>query len=354
MSTTPASWSNVVDYGATPNDSGFDNTSSFQEAINAAATSGGTVFVPAGRWYFGSSGLSIPTGVRLAGTSNPLADSGGPPATSSGLAYEGTTANPFITITGTGAAVVDLAFWITNQSSCGGDPLSFSYTISGESVSSGPNLTNLYMPNTYNGIYVLARSVIEHIWMDAGGTGLTIENIYDTTYIRDIHIWPFNDGASGCTPPSTWDVYVSNTAYGITILNSTNIYISDLFVYGRLIGLYLNVDSLRRASYGAGTNISFDSCGHGIYVVGTTWAWSISNFGAVACGTSPLAYSLTAVTIGANSVKSANGTPPQINLQGGYVGGGNGSGYDKFQDGYLVNSSPVTGAEINSSGIFVN
>jgi hypothetical protein len=92
MATFPASWYNVIDFGAEPDNPGFDNTSAFQSALDAAYNGGGgTVFVPAGQWYFGATGLTIDAGVRLAGTSNPLAASasgGAPPSNSSALAYE--------------------------------------------------------------------------------------------------------------------------------------------------------------------------------------------------------------------------------------------------------------------------
>ena len=63
----PAGYLSVVDFGAKSGVPSFDNTASFQRALDSAAhAGGGTVWVPVGRFFFAGN-LSIPANVALAG-----------------------------------------------------------------------------------------------------------------------------------------------------------------------------------------------------------------------------------------------------------------------------------------------
>ncbi len=62
---TPAASCSVMDYGAKA-DGKTDDTASFQKALSAAATKGGTVSVPAGTYLIAGS-LTVPQGVTLRG-----------------------------------------------------------------------------------------------------------------------------------------------------------------------------------------------------------------------------------------------------------------------------------------------
>ncbi len=189
-----ADW-NVVDYGAVA-DGQADCTAAFQQALDAAhQAGGGTVRVPAGRWYFKGT-LTIPAFVRLQGVTSGQApqDRG---AGSILLVTSGrgdAKSAPFIQLNGHSAAVGGLQFVYPEWKITDVPPVPYPPTIA-----NGPYLFNVViedcnLQNAYEGIRLIGahRHLVRNVHGYPAWRGLYIDDCLDIGRIENCHFWPYS------------------------------------------------------------------------------------------------------------------------------------------------------------------
>lgn len=188
-STSPLSILNVRDYGAKA-DGSSDDTSAFQQALDAAEKSHSRVFVPAGR-YMIRGHLTIPAAVTLEGISvSPRTSS--KKASSVLLAVEGKgdpDGTPFIHMH-TNSTLKGVEVFYPDQTQ---DIAPYPWCIRG----SGDDicLRDILLINPYQavdfGTTPAGRHYINGLYAGALKTGLFVDKCFDVGRVENVHFWPF-------------------------------------------------------------------------------------------------------------------------------------------------------------------
>jgi hypothetical protein len=264
---------NVKDFGAI-GDGVADDTAALQNAINAAQTNGRSVYLPVGRYKLTST-INITAGMRLRGEFPVVNDypnsSLTPPTKGTWLYFSHNGIG--INVTANNNVVIESIGTFRPTQTLPVSGLAATYT----PIAQGADIKvtfcndyffarNLLLLNPYIGIEHLGTggSFIEYILMNPIKIGISIDQSYDTTYINNIHIWPF---WTGPIPHTLWTWTVNNTT-GIILGRCDNPMLSNIFTLLCKIGL-----ELRQTSSGSPTrikaiNLEFDTGGSGIYVSG--------------------------------------------------------------------------------------
>jgi len=188
---------NVGDFGA-KGDGKADDTSAFQQALEAAAKAGGgIVFAPTGD-YLIKGHLDLPENVTLEGTRK------APPRSREGgttlLAVEGAgnpDGTPFITLH-TNSTLRGLAVFYPEQLN-ENPPNSYPWCIRG--IGDDCSIVDVLLVNPYQavdfGTHPAGRHYIKGLYVQALYRGIFIDQCYDIGRIENVHVWPFWTGGGG-------------------------------------------------------------------------------------------------------------------------------------------------------------
>jgi hypothetical protein len=243
--TTP--FYNVLNY---PNVTGA-GTDSDTDGINAviqlAAQSSGSnigsvVFLPAGRYLLGSPGLQLPDGITLQGVGWNMPSNESAPRLGTWLIVEqGESFSP-VNVTGSGAAVRNIAFMVQNQPG-NADPPPADPMISVEGQANQVLLEDLFLYNPYCGVNVsgAAQLVIRRLFGQPLNYGIQIDSSEDTNYIDSVHFWTYwsTIPPSGPLPPPA--LYQRVNGVAMRLLRCDNPHISNFFAFNYNVGLALAV-----------------------------------------------------------------------------------------------------------------
>jgi hypothetical protein len=191
IATDPVGTYCVTDFGAVGNGK-TDDTQPFQNALNAAAETGGIVHVPAGKFLI-KTHLDIPPDVTLEGTWRAPArtpESKG----STLLAVEGkgnAEGTPFISLS-QDSMLKGLIIHYPEQADRD-PPHPYAWTVRGR----GDNCTilDVLMTNPYQavdfGTFPCGRHYIARLYAQALYRGIFVDKCFDVGRIENVHIWPF-------------------------------------------------------------------------------------------------------------------------------------------------------------------
>ncbi|MDG0790246.1 discoidin domain-containing protein [Cohnella ginsengisoli] len=269
----------VTDFGAVPNNSSFDNTTAFQQAIDEAyANGGGIVYVPAGHWRLNGT-LVLKRKVTLRGEWRNPDIAGNESA--QGTILE-TTANqnnpggaPFIKVA-SNATVKNLSIWYPNQSFS--SPSSYPAAMADGAFDAdddfhhGFAVVNVTIYNAYKGIATgntlySQEPLIRNVMMTVLNTGVHQKNDWNFGNTESVHVstkyW-VNSGLAGA--PSS--------GANQTILQSyTRANLTGVVLDGHIDGINLYDIRVEDANVGIEcanrwtqiTNISLNNVNTGVY-----------------------------------------------------------------------------------------
>ncbi len=263
-----------------------DDTSAFQNALNAVGNAGGgIVSAPTGNYLIAGI-LLIPTATALQGVSSHVHKTYGDPSkkTVAGttlLAYFGvgnTSATPFITLIGHDSGIEGLQIFYPKQTITN-PPVPYPYTIQCGNAQF-PEIENIFVKNVlivnpYSGIdlgtYQCPRHWIENVYGQPLHTGIMVDQCYDIGRITHIHFWPF------WTLDTAIVNYTTNNAVTFALYRTDWEVIHDVFSWGYKIGMLFDA-SKYGACNGQFSNINFDNVDIGIDVHNTQkWGLMFSN-----------------------------------------------------------------------------
>jgi hypothetical protein len=255
---------NVRQFGAVA-DGQTDDTTAFQNALNAAGSLGSRVFVPAGTYMLNGS-LTVPPETVLEGVNEyPFSafDGGSILLTNSGQGNANAAA--FIFLQGPDAGVRGLTIQYLNQEPTLSTPTVYPPCIQGE----GNNLSvlNMLLGNPYIAIDFATNScprhLIENVYGQPISLGITVDQIYDIGRIRHIHFWPF-----WAPYPSNLVSWIMTNGVTFRILRSDWEVVEDVFSWGYNRGIVFSA-SAHGACNGQFTDVDFDNVNVGIELIST-------------------------------------------------------------------------------------
>jgi hypothetical protein len=269
---TPSGSFNVLDYGATQDEPSFDNTSSFQSAIDAAADAGGgVVFVPVGRFWF-SGNISVKRNVSLAGVGVGPYDPPSDPTVSTvapTLLPTSTSGSAFISVDGDNSALQNLLFHYPNQvrpDAPGVDasgPIGYPPTVL---VMQPTKIFGCSFDNSYIAIQLMVgRVYLENLQIGGYKNDIVIDNAEDFVHINHIEATVFWDTSLGLAFPQPIDTWVANNSVALASYRMDSLELDDFDLFWRGTGIaFLDSPHGYGTTYGRGANIDIDSVQYGV------------------------------------------------------------------------------------------
>jgi hypothetical protein len=254
---------NVLDFGA-KGDGTTDDTNAFNAALLEAKQVLGSVFVPPSinGYLISGSGIVISMGVTLYGVSG---KSNGQWAESKGstLLITGTGTTPTF-IMKDGSQFKNLNIEYPDQVTTS-PPIAYPFLIQLYSaVGNDVTIRDVFLKNCYQFLDASTghlRLNVFNIYGDIFKTGIVIGNNYDVDRIENIHFCPYDDINVNTALAS----YRCKNAKGIVIQKADGIQMSNIFAYGLQIGIVIGTTTTE--SWGQISNVLFDTCETGIYVI---------------------------------------------------------------------------------------
>jgi len=264
----------VLDYGAKANVPSFDNTASFQGALDAAAAAGGgTVWVPVGAFWFAGN-LSIGANVVLAGGSVGPYDPVDPTVNDAAPALFPTsdTGSAFITIAGSNSALQDVLIHYPKQVA----PNAAGVATSGPNVYpptvqvlSPAKIYRCTLTNSYVGIQVLVgRVILDNLDLGGFRNDIIVDNAEDFVQISHITISPAFWDYYPLTFPQPIDTWVANNGVALTSYRADALSVEDFNVFWRNTGIAL-LDSQYGNTYGTASDLDIEITQNGIVAKST-------------------------------------------------------------------------------------
>lgn len=210
----------------------------------AAASGGGTVFVPSGEYSI-TSVLKVPANVRLAGVfSSPSSRNQGPVTVFSVSDTSSVLNAPLITLCD-GASLTGITVFYNDQ-----DPSSvkeYPYTVSCESGKSF-TIKDICLENSYSGISVSSPSAenvtISNVYMTAFHSGVRIEYCSEKLTMTDISVNPVyckNVYPSSSFTSGDLDLYLRENLVGIYVAATGDVYCTSAEINTSKYGLEVNI-----------------------------------------------------------------------------------------------------------------
>lgn len=254
-------------------DGATDDTSAIQNAINAAAASGGGSVVFNVARYFTTGSLIVPAGVVLCGAiEGPFDDASGanPGVTTIAPTLLVTNASaPFVTLNGLGAGVTDLLFHYPNQAhASASSPIVYPYTIVVNAP--GTKVLRSMTTNAYNFLDIESGRVIaQDLFIGAYNVGVNVDHAYGHVTLRNLLQTVFWDSWEA-PYPSNIDTWVMNHGIALVVNRVDSIDVHDFDVFHRSVGMLLadspDTKQNPRCGYGSGSDISLDTMQNGIVI----------------------------------------------------------------------------------------
>lgn len=277
---------NVQDFGAT-GDGAANDAPAIQAAIDYVEPTGGTVLVPPGRYRLGA-GLVFDrggVGLRGSGWEEFTGVYGGAVPMGRGNAswlYCDDPAVRPITITNGGGNMVqieDLGFDQShNAIEPGWTPIAHRECI--RVLAGATSFRRLFFRGCNRGIEVgnlgvgTGRTTMEHIWGEFFEVGIRVHFSADVLRLNNYHSYPFWSGANA----NVMD-YTQANAYGIQSYRNDNAHLSNIFIGGAKVGLYLGNTADGGTNEMMVTNFDADFTNTGLMVDGDYNSASFANFG---------------------------------------------------------------------------
>lgn len=239
-------------YNATGNGA-TDDTAAINTALTAAgAAGGGIVFLPPGNYRVHGT-LNIPGAVWLQGVGF-VANENAVPLGS--VLYGTNPAASMVRMNGRGAHISDIAF---HQPQNPAAPTVYQPAIA--ISASDATMERLFLYNVYDGIvqYVaagLGRMQVQQVVGQPLNIGIRINGATDTTYVNDIHFWPYT---------GTWS-WTRTNGIGILSEKNDNPFFANIFCFGYSIGMKLASSPNGNTQKMRLSNADFDDCGVGLWM----------------------------------------------------------------------------------------
>jgi len=239
----------------------FDNTRSFQSALDAAGKQHVSVFAPSGNYrFFGR--LNVPAGVTLKGSWESVPSHAGirdrheSKPTDGGTTFlieggEGTETDAFLTLN-TNSTIKGVVFYYPRQKT-DDEPKPYPYTIAMRG--NNPAVLDVELLNPYNGIDASqnARHLIRNVSGQPLRRGVYVDAIYDIGRIENVH---FNPWWSMSDKLFQWEM---RHGEAFIIGRSDWEYVLNTFCFGYNIGYHF-IDSKAGSCNGNFLGIGADDC----------------------------------------------------------------------------------------------
>ena len=300
-----------------------DDTAAIQNAIKAAAASGGGAVVFNVARYFTTGAFVVPTGVVLCGAIEGPFDVGF--GTNPGVTVVAPTLlvtntnSPFITLHGPGAGVTDLLFYYPNQAlSTASAPDVYPYTILVSSP--GTKVARSLVINAYNFLDIESGRVIaQDLFIGAFNVGVNIDHAYDHVTLRNLLNQVFWDFVNVQNPayPQAIDTWVLNHGTALVVNRVDSLEVHDFTLFSRFAGMLLtdSPDSTQnpRCGYGTVSDMNLDHV----------------QFGIIASASNAQGFEFSNAAIGsfmsagqaAVQMKAGGSLPPEVLINGGFEAG---------------------------------
>ncbi len=269
----------VQDYGVIE-DGITDNTSAFQDALDAAKLNGGgTVYIPAG-WYRLDGHITVPTGVELRGiwdTPHHTMSMG-----SVLLVYEGKNdpnGTPFISLE-SGSGVKGFTVWYPEQSTNNFYP----YPWSIQALGSNCWIMNVTLSNPWQGVdlasYPSSGHVVSYLAGSPLKTGISVSKNYTEGWIENVHFnphyWLRSEGYPMDSVPEFQPLVSQQQSqlFGFNIGDVAKEHVLGTFIFAAKRGINLTNDGVCNADFFLhGT----DAGSNGIYIEANSGAINFIN-----------------------------------------------------------------------------
>jgi len=257
----------VTDFGAV-GDGTTDNTAAFQQALNSAASSHGSIVLVSPGQFLIKGQLQIPEAITLQGTFR------GPPRsydTGSILlttfGHNDSSAGAFISLT-TDSAVVGLIIFYPLQISYP-QPVPYGPTI--RQTADSPTIKDLLIVNPWwaldLGTVTGGRHVVDGVWAQPLFLGLYIDNCFDVGRVSNVHFWPFWNSSEAFF--STW---TAHQATAFKLGRSDWQMIDSTFSFGYSVGFHFFAGDSGVGGNYLITNSGSDEPGTPV-LVEVAWPW---------------------------------------------------------------------------------
>ena len=302
-------------------DGSSDDTAAIQNAINAAASSGGGSVVFNVARYFTTGSLRVPAGVLLCGAVEGPFDDGtgvnpGLTTIAPTLLVTNTSA-PFVTLNGLGAGVTDLLFHYPNQvHNSASAPNPYPYTIVAKAP--GTKVVRSMTTNAYNFLDIESGRVIaQDLFIGAYNIGINVDHAQDHVTLRNVMHTVFWDAwEPPPSYPSTVDGWVMSHGIALMVGRADSLEVHDFVLFHRYAGIVAadSADATQnpRCGYGSGSDINLDTVQYGIIVSAAQAPGFVFTNVIIGSGTGGQA---------AVQVKAGGSLPPDVLAEGGSIRG---------------------------------
>ena len=255
-----------------------DSTSAIQNALNACAGKGGTVFLPSGT-YLVTNNITIPSGVTLRGEwEDPDANPSNPVYGTVIIARpqplsdrdSKRSASPLITLSAN-AGAIGLTVYYPEQDAASVKPYGYTFYVGNVSTASMRNITLI---NPYRGIGVNADAEwhelmqLEHIRVCALETGIEMHYSSDVGYTVDVQIspryWVKASPLYMCDDPEALKSEIRKNATGMILGDLDDETLSEIYIEGCKTGILFNTIKREGGFWGVIYDLYITDCDYGI------------------------------------------------------------------------------------------
>lgn len=300
----------IKTFGAA-SDGSTDDTAAIQET-NAAlsALGGGTIIIPAdGPGTVIGGQVTLSKGVTLGSLMTGPFDVDQTFTRMVPTILVPNSISPPIVMASRDSGVQDVLFHYPNQiAPTSATPSVYPATISIPANSAGNRVQRVTMTNAYNGIQAYGgRHLLTDLWLGCYNNMITVDQSLDVIRVRRVQGSPFWDTVAGLSYPQTVDTWVAANKTALTVLRADGMVIDDFFCFVGNVGMLMDDSSVStpKPSYGAGSNLRFDTFTNGVQCKSTqNPGWQLVNFATNSSG-API------------QMVSGGGTQPKLRVRGG-------------------------------------
>jgi hypothetical protein len=246
-----------------------DNTTIFQQALDAAGRAGGGVVeVPAGRYRVAGT-LSVPQGVTLQGTYRVPPTSASKTEKPDGtvlLAYagRGSPQGPaFLRLAGRNSAIAGLVVIYPEWKQADVPPVPYPPCVESHDTEN-VGVSECCFLNPYEAIRLVraARHLVRNVTGYPSNRGIYVDECYDIGHIENVHFWPFGVAYDPNDPYCQW---VNTQGVAFELARTDWHYVLNTFCFGYGVG-YKFSQSASGSTNGNFLGLGADSCRRAVLV----------------------------------------------------------------------------------------